>query len=401
MRIAIIVSAVVTVILIVVFRDIIAGFVTMAGYIALFAMASSVVVSTLYGISLVAERVQSKRLERRRNKYVEYRDGFGMIHLLNLETDVIENLSVFPGTHHNGHWEEPHPAAAAAWFALVGNAKKESPVNLLPAYTTTTTETQIDLLTVMTQATQSYAIIGGQQVGKTYQARRIANYWLQTGIKPIVVGPKWDRGEWEDCTLFGGEYNLERVAQGMRIVKRLAEDRHSNSQRGHKENPVQPVFFDDWTSIRAKLEKEAEDFIIDATTLYASVNIILYFIIHLDTANAWGVGKVGAALHQNFIKLFIEPGFTESGLIDRGKNTGYILMPGQSKKDRRRVALFSGTGQQAKLPDLVVRLTDEEIRISEMLTQGASRSAIARAIFGSDGGNQLKKVGQIIEKLSP
>jgi hypothetical protein len=150
---------------------------------------------------------------------------------------------------------------------------------------------QLDLLQIMTQPTQSYAIIGGQQVGKTYQAQRLARYWLDNGIKPVVVGPKWDRGEWVGCALFGGGGNFDKVAHGMRIVRKLAEDRHA-STAGHKSHLIQPVFFDDWTSIRAKLGKEAEDFIIDATTLYASVHIVLYFIIHLDTAKAWGVGSI-------------------------------------------------------------------------------------------------------------
>jgi hypothetical protein len=256
----------------------------------------------------------------------------------------------------------------------------------------------LDLLQIMTQPTQSYAIIGGQQVGKTYQAQRLARYWLDNGIKPIVVGPKWDTGEWTGCTLFGGGGNFDKVAQGMRIVRKLAEDRHA-SLDSHKSHLIQPVFFDDWTAIRAKLGKEAEDFIIDATTLYASVNVVLYFIIHLDTANAWGVGRVGAALHQNFIKLFIDPGFNQAGLIDRTKNTGWLSMPGQAKRDKRAVTLFSGNGQAVMLPEPVDMLTAEERLVSKLRADGLKRSAIANQVFGGDGGNQLRKVDGIISQL--
>jgi hypothetical protein len=184
----------------------------------------------------------------------------------------------------------------------------------------------------------------------------------------------------------------------MRIVRKLAEDRHA-SPAGHKSHQIQPVFFDDWTAIRAKLGKEAEDFIIDATTLYASVNVVLYFIIHLDTAPAWGVGKVGAALHQNFIKLFLEPGFNQAGLIDRTKNTGYLCMPGQPKRDKRPVTLFSGNGQAVNLPLPVDVLTAEERQVSELRAAGLKRSAIAKQLFGGDGGNQLKRVDSIISQL--
>lgn len=311
----------------------------------------------------------------------------------------IAPLSNTPYLRINGHERELTPDERLYATLQAPHNRASGAMGLLPT-PQPTNEQQLDLLSIFTQSTQSYAIIGGQQVGKTFQARRIAQYWLQSGIKPIVIGPKWDKDEWDGCTMFGGGYNFERVSQGMRIARKLAEDRHGNGKMGHKEHAIQPVFFDDWTAIRAKLEKEAEDFIIDATTLYASVNIILYFIIHLDTANAWGVGRVGAALHQNFIKLFIEPGFN-NGMVDRSKNIGWLLYPGQSKKDRQRVSLFNGTGQQILIPDLIQQLTLEESKVSEMLAAGASRSAIARSVFGDDGGNQLKRVDKIIEKLNP
>lgn len=259
-----------------------------------------------------------------------------------------------------------------------------------------------DLLTIFTQPTQSYAIIAGQQVGKTFQARRIAQYWLDTGCKPIAIGPKWDKGEWEGCTLFGGEYNLQQVNRGMQIVKRLAEDRHSDKNLSHKQHSIQPVFFDDWTAIAAELP-EAEDFILKATTLFASVNIILYFMIHLDTANAWGVHKVGAALKNNFVKLLIYPGYNESGLIDRGKNRGYIIRPGETIKDKRQVSLFSGTGTLL-LPDLVIQPVSEEAkRIIEMIDSGVSYKDISESIWGIGkfGKFYNEKIDRIISKHSP
>lgn len=408
-------SIILTIIIIISFYDIIADFIRFTGYIAVVTLAMVALITIIFGAATAVERWRKMRTEReasryeaRRRKYEIIKDGFGMVHLLNLETDIIENLSAFPGTHHNGRWEDPHPAAAAAWFALVGRVRSESPVGLLPAGQQVVSEPQMDLLTVMTQPTQSYAIIAGQQVGKTFQARRIANHWIQNGLKPLVVGPKWDRGEWEGCTLFGGEYNFERVIQGMRIIKKLAEDRHADNRRAHKEHPVQPVFFDDWTAIRAKLPEEAEAFILDATTLYASVNIILYFILHLDTANAWGVGKIGAALKNNFIKLLIEPGYDEGGLIDRRRNSGFILMPGQTMKDKRPVRLFGGTGQEVVLPDLVIQPTDEERRVLEALRQAqdatanssVSRKEISEAVWGSGkfGKFYNEKIDRILAK---
>lgn len=387
-------------ILTVAFYDTLNGLLWYGGLVVIISIALSSIGFAVYYALIARERILTARLDRKRAQYVSFQDGFGMLHLLNLLTEKVENLSTYPGSHHNGTWEDPPPAAAAAWFALVGKARADSPVALLPGGIEQGPGPQLDLLTIFTQLTQSYAFIAGQQVGKTYQARRVAQYWISAGCKPVVIGPKWDQGEWEGCELFGGEYNFERVSQGMRIVRQLATDRHANKGLSHKQHPVQPVFFDDWTGIRAKLEKEAEDFIIEATTLYASVNIILYFILHLDTANAWGVGKVGAALHQNFIKLFIEPGYDGSGRVDRARNVGWLVMPGQAKRDKRRVALFSGTGQVALLPDAIIQPSNEERLITEMAGQDKSYKEISEAVWGTGkyGKFYNEKIDRILGK---
>lgn len=299
----------------------------------------------------------------------------------------------------NSHLRQPEPFETQAH--IIEHAPRQ--IALQASTVALQGESSLDLLTIFTQSTQSYAIIAGQHVGKTFQARRIAQHWISTGSKPVVIGPKWDKGEWEGCVLFGGQYNFEQVSRGMRIVKQLAQDRHTNENLSHKQHPIQPIFFDDWTAIRAHLLDESEAFILDATTLYASVNIILYFMIHLDTANAWGVGKVGAALHQNFYKLFIEPGMNEAGLIDRSRNVGYVLYPGQSKKDRKRVALFGGTGNQLLLPDLVIQpTTDEEQAILDMVKGGTPYQAISQTIWGEGKFGQFynKKIDRIVEKYS-
>ena len=303
-----------------------------------------------------------------------------MLHLINVETGYTQNLTIDTRAYRNGHYEVPSTHELAAFSAVVSKGKElplQAPVGLLGP-----SESELDLLSIFTQATQSYAVIAGQQVGKTFQARRIAQYWLSSGITPVVIGPKWDKGEWEGCQLYGGEYDFPEVSKGMMRIQQEAESRHADKSKSHKEQQVLPVFFDDWTAIRAKLEKEAEAFIVDATTLYASVNIILYFIIHLDTANAWGVGRVGAALHQNFIKLRIEPGFNQAGLVDRTKNVGYILYPGKSIKDKKQVRLFGGTGQPLLLPDLVIQPNDVDQKIIASIQAGLSYKEVSELAFG-------------------
>lgn len=248
-----------------------------------------------------------------------------------------------------------------------------------------------DLLTIFTQPSQSYAIIAGQQVGKTYQAQRIAEYWLRQNLKPIVIGPKRDTGEWTGCTFFGDGYNIGQVRRGLGIVRKLANDRHS-SQLPHKQHKIQPVFIDDWTAIMQELRTDAEEFITKATVLYASVNIILYFIIHLDTAKAWGVNNLGAALKDNFIKLVIEPGYDGSGLINRRCNRGYIIRPGESKRDRQRVKLFDS------VPVSQMVIDDNDNVFKRLVNGGMTRQNASQMAYGKDyaGTSHVRRCKQLL-----
>ena len=318
--------------------------------------------------------------EAKHAKYQVIQDGFGMAHLLNVDTDIIENLSAFPGSHHNGKWEEPHPAAAAAWHSLISKRSTDSPVtHLLPP---PQPQASIDLLKVMTQPTQSYAILGGQQQGKTFQAQLIAQHWTQQGIEVVVIGPKRDKGEWPNCVYYGDGFNWSQVMEGIERVRDEALRRHQNQDKGHKQHSIMPVFFDDWTNTRAQLTNEAEQLILDATTLYASVNIVLYFILHLDTANAWGVGKVGAALKDNFIKLRIKP-YYQGGMIVREKSTGLLMFPGD--KDKKEVALLQASSSliPTQQQGLVLQPTKEEQHLINMINMGiTSRKQLSESVWG-------------------
>lgn len=330
-----------------------------------------------YYLHKQADRKRAER-EARHAKYKVIQDGFGMSHLLNIDTDVIENLSAFPGSHHNGKWEEPHPAAAQAWYALISKKAVDSPVTHLLPPPAISQSTPIDLLKVMTQPTQSYAILGGQQQGKTYQAQLIAQYWQQQNIEVVVIGPKRDKGEWPQCTYYGDGFNWLHLMEGINRVREEALKRHQNRDKGHKQHSIMPVFFDDWTNTRAELET-AEGLILDATTLYASVNIVLYFILHLDTANAWGVGKVGAALKDNFIKLRIKPHY-QGGMIVREKSTGLLIFPGE--REKHEVPLLRGQIEQQQT-GLVLQPTKEEQHLINLISAGInSRKQLSESIWG-------------------
>lgn len=311
------------------------------------------------------------------------------------------NATTDPRIYANGSYTEPTEVELATWGKWVETHAKRGAIPQAGPALLTAPEAQeaepMDLIKVFTQPTQSYAIIGGQQTGKTFQANHIANYWLRQGLKPVVIGPKWDRGEWAGCYLLGGGGDFDRVEWGINKIRRLAESRHADP-RGHKEHRIQPVFFDDWTPI-VDAVPSARALVLEATTLYASVNIILYFILHSDTASAWGVDRKGAALKQNFIKLFLVPQYDGQGLIVRSLTRGYIRFAGESVD--RPARLFSTLpvmmGEAIEVRPVISTGPDEtEARIIALHEAGNSFNEIARQVFGSTGGHQVNKIKQIL-----
>ena len=237
-----------------------AGVLAGIGVAILLSISIPIIIAAVLGVMWLWQRWQRERHITKKEEYqarvISTEHGTWFIAHPNI--DVVP-LHSTPFLRINGHERDLTPDERFFTTLQAPHHKASDAVAMLPATIQQGTQ-QLDLLTIFTQPSQSYAIIAGQQVGKTFQARRIAQYWLQSGIQPVVIGPKWDTGEWVGCALFGGAYDFEAVGRGMVTIEAEARRRHADTNRAHREHPILPVFFDDWTAIRAQL-KEAENFI--------------------------------------------------------------------------------------------------------------------------------------------
>ncbi len=398
---------VVTLLLSILFYEQVAAIVVVVGYTAvtLFALLSAL--TLFFGGWNLAERIKltrARRIEAEKQAHVLTVSDNGETWVRDTDPKATwRNLTGNPALYVNGQqhnpqeWElELHRLKLAA-LATTRTAAQVIPgqAHLLPE-----AAAPLDLLTVFTQPLQAYAIIGGQQTGKTFQARHLAAYWVRQGIKPVVLGPKWDRGEWDGCYLIGGNGDFAAVEWGINLVRRLVEQRHA-AQVAHKSHPIQPIFFDDWTPI-VDAVSSARALVLEATTLYASVNVLLYFILHSDTAHAWGVDRKGAALKDNFVKLLIQPAYDAAGLIDRSQTAGVIRFAGEATE--RPTRLFTTPPPSWGRPVAVrpgrVKPSAQEAQILKLHESGESLSEIARRVYGSKGGKQVNQIKEIINQFN-
>lgn len=408
MRNLIITVTIITVVVSLIFHKQVANIVLVIGYTIAILFATLATLTLFFGGWNLAERVRlirARRIEAEKQAHVMTITDNGETWVRDTDGKATwRNLTGTPALYVNGQqhipqeWEiELHRLKLAA-LAHTRVAAQVIPgqAQLLPGDTVA----PLDLLTVFTQPLQAYAIIGGQQTGKTFQARNIAAYWVGRGIKPVVIGPKWDKGEWGGCYLIGGNGDFTAVEWGINLVRRLVEQRHA-AQVAHKSHPIQPIFFDDWTPI-VDAVSSARALVLEATTLYASVNVLLYFILHSDTAHAWGVDRKGAALKDNFVKLLIQPAYDAAGLIDRNRTAGVIRFAGESTE--RPTRLFTTSPPSLGRPVVVsagrVKPSAQEAQILKLHESGESLSEIARRVYGSKGGKQVNQIKEIINQFN-
>lgn len=399
------ITATITLIVIVAFYQAIFQALLMIGYSAAALLALAGLGGLFFGSWYLKERIGLMRAERRQAD----KDSHVLTVVENGETWVRDtdpkatwrNLTGTPALYVNGKQNTPQEWEIELHryrLALMNSRGARASIAQLPE---TIEAEPLDLLTVFTQPGLSYAVIGGQQSGKTFQARHIANHWLSRGVQPVVIGPKWDKGEWGGCILLGGNGDFQAVAWGIAIIRRIVEHRHA-SAKSHKEHKILPVFFDDWTPI-VDAVPNARAMVLEATTLYASVNVLLYFILHSDTANAWGVDRKGAALKDNFVKLFIEPAYDTNGLIVRSKTRGYVRFAGEDvdRPARLFTSLPLPMGEPAIFTPPPVELgpNEQEQKVLDLKTAGKSYNEIARQIFGSAGGHQVNKIKEVLTKF--
>lgn len=402
-RYLIIITATATLILATIFYQAIVQALLFIGYTAAALLGLAGLFSLFFGGWYLTERMKMIRAQRRladRESHVLVVTSGNQVFIRDTDHEANWRAAhLDPRFYANGQYSEPTETEARAYAVFHAPKLVGSNFAQLPEMVESE---PLDLLTVFTQPTQSYAIIGGQQTGKTFQARHIANYWVSRGIKPLVIGPKWDKGEWGGCILLGGNGDFQAVAWGITIIRRIVEARHADKSKAHKEHKLLPVFFDDWTPIVDGVSN-ARTLVLEATTLYASVNILLYFILHSDTASAWGVDRKGAALKDNFVKLFIEPAYDSHGLIVREKTRGYVRFAGENvdRPARLFVAPPHSLGQAnvyTPPPALLVPNTQEQ-KILSLHAAGKSHAEICKEVWGYKSGNRYPEIDAILAKF--
>lgn len=289
-------------------------------------------------------------------KYLSYKDGFGMMHLLNLDTDVIENLSAFPGTHHNGIWQDPHPAAATAWYALINKRQGESPVKaLLPE-----PQKQVPNLFSILSNAERVLVKGPSDSGKTTLFQTIVRQSQET---VLVVDPHYKPGLWPDnCKVVGAGRNHDDISRFLDWLSTELDRRYQLRAQGNEGYEPLTIIIDEWMSISTRCEN-ATKIITEMITESRKSKMKLFIGSHSDQVEALGIRGQG--------KL------REGLLIVR-------LYYDQVTSERRATFDYGQGERDCSLYEPMV-VDDKDTRFVELVRSGQmSRQDASQEVYGKD-----------------
>lgn len=325
-------------------------------------------------LTIQAQRKQ----EQARSKaalYTTYQDGFGMTHLHNLQTGIVENLSTYPGSHHNGHWEEPPQSAMLAWFALVSKSKDiNKEVLALPA----TVENIPELMTILEKA-ERVLVKGPSDSGKTTLFVNIASRLDNV----IVIDPHYAPGIWpEHCKIIGKGRNHQEITLFLSWLSEELNKRYELRANGKEDYPTLSIIIDEWMSISSRCEN-ATEVITELITEARKAKIRIFIGSHSDQVEALGIkgqGKLREGLI--IVRLYFDQITHErNATYDYGRGERACLVPGSTPVMASKSSSFELP--ELKEPDLIIdkKLSERQLKILELIKRGLSDNEIAFQVF--------------------
>lgn len=264
----------------------------------------------------------------------------------------------------------------------------------------------LDFLTVMTQQRRVFSIVADQQTGKTTLCHYLVEYWMKRGIKPVVIGQKYDAGEYRNCERYGPD--TDSIMAGFETIRQEAQYRQQLADDGQPfgEMELQPVFLEDFTNLTTAMDRtELERFVGQALTVCAARGLLLYFVAHSRAKEAFGLTRQGASLKDQMTRLEIIAVYDNNGNVDHtrkkivctiGSNSEPAPVTGvpgyRPNLDRDcQLALYS-----LSIPVAERVIDPQEKTILNMYDAGDNISTIATVVYGSKGGPQNGKVKEVL-----
>lgn len=269
-----------------------------------------------------------------------------------------------------------------------------------------------DFFELMTQVRKAYAIFGRQQCGKTTTMHHLVRYWQDKNIQPVVIGQKFDTGEYDKGVMrFGPDET--NITESFNLIRQEANERQRLAQRGQSFGDMLPlpVILEDASSLNSIVNaKDFETFMRQILTVYAARLIVVYLVVHSMDLSGFGL-KVGASLKNALTCLYFN--VPDDKAVFSYSDVTVTASIGYKAQESER---YPVTGLPAGLATLTddcqpalyslavdmpkMQMTKTERRVLRLYGQDWTVSQIAKEIYDTASSHNNGKVKDVLSKFN-
>lgn len=370
----------------------IADYLRYAGLFLLGVAGLFIVGLTLLSGLWLKERFDQSVIASRKQNIDTIQDGLGQLFVIDHKRDTIRALTTNPKTHINGHFEEPTQAEMmlqALFFQAIGkghtNLQPSTPL-LLPS----TTEQIPDLMGILRTA-QRVLIRAASDGGKTTLLRHIADSRIKQGGVIVLDSQsypdKWPVG----CKVVSEHADITVALDNLidLMVRRYREINQGLVQEG--KHPKLSIVIDEWMAIVNQCPN-ASDVIQRLLTESRKAAFSVFIGAHSERVKSLGLDGRGD-LRDGFLIVRID---NENGqrvcTYDYGRGERPCTLPGEYIMPQEQPVFEIEAIAKPVASEL-------EQRIIDLFEDNKSFNQIAKAVYGTTGGNQTKEIKATLAKF--
>ncbi len=335
---------------------------------------------------LAREAILTRKAKRLKEEYqarvIDTQHGTWFI--AHKDIDVVP-LHSTPYLRINGHERELTPDER--YYLASQSSRQVDTIALLPDGR----QGNIPELLPLLDRSERVLIKGASDAGKTTLIQHTA---IRATDEVIIVDPHYKPGIWPSCKVIGAGRNFPEIAKFLHWLEIELDKRYKMRMAGNEAWTRYTVIIDEYMSIAAECDN-AKHTLSAMIRESRKVGFRLFICSHSELLKPLGLDGQGDVREGLLIvRLYYSQLKQERrATIDDGNGEIPCYFPP-----------YYGSGStelvEMVLPDMVTQLSEQESKVAQMLANGDSRSAIARELFGSVGGNQLAQVDKIIAKIS-
>jgi len=252
----------------------------------------------------------------------------------------------------------------------------------------------IDLLTAL-ETVQRCLIVGASDSGKTTLLQWLIHRRLQTS-KTVTIDPHAFPGKWGGYVIGTGR-NYPEIGMALSALLQIMTKRYDEIGKGivtEGNHPGLTILIDEWRAITQQLGKPAGEAIKALLTESRKAAFSVFVATHSDRAKPLGLeGEYDLKDGFAIVRLSIANGIRQA-TIDTGNGEQPATLPGPFPQHLSPPAIAKTATRLKPTP------SNQEAQILSMFDQGASYSQIARKVYGSKGGKQVKQIKQVLNQYN-